>query len=145
MVCGRFVNGFIRNDWVLGFLYRSVSIGLIAGLQPIRLSDSSDAPTPLDSPPTNFNIPVATSSVSSNLPSPPPLNEYSPLNNPSTNQTPIFSNPFVLSSGNSSIENVDLGSTLGGHLGYRDPEKMRLAFEKCGLLLDESLVDSIVV
>ncbi|KAK9462553.1 uncharacterized protein V1516DRAFT_167304 [Lipomyces oligophaga] len=38
MVSGRFVNGFSRKDWVLGYLFRATSGGLgrIAGLAPIE-------------------------------------------------------------------------------------------------------------
>lgn len=37
-MAGRFVNGYIRNDWVLGWLFRITygGIGRIAGLQPIE-------------------------------------------------------------------------------------------------------------
>lgn len=37
VVHGRFVNGFARNDWILGYLYRATSGGLntVAGLRPV--------------------------------------------------------------------------------------------------------------
>ncbi|PWW78786.1 DUF726-domain-containing protein [Tuber magnatum] len=37
VVSGRFVNGFARNDWILGYLFRATSggIGRVAGLAPI--------------------------------------------------------------------------------------------------------------
>ncbi|KAF9089870.1 hypothetical protein BGX27_002383 [Mortierella sp. AM989] len=36
-VAGEFVNGFLRNDWVLGFLFRATTggLGTVAGLRPI--------------------------------------------------------------------------------------------------------------
>ena len=36
-VSGRFVNGFARNDWILGYLFRATSggIGRVAGLAPV--------------------------------------------------------------------------------------------------------------
>ncbi|KAJ1960645.1 hypothetical protein H4R35_007528 [Dimargaris xerosporica] len=38
VVGGRFVNGYARNDWVLGFLYRytNLSRGVVAGLMPVE-------------------------------------------------------------------------------------------------------------
>lgn len=38
VVAGRFVNGYARSDWLLGFLFRASSAGLgnIAGLRPIK-------------------------------------------------------------------------------------------------------------
>jgi hypothetical protein len=37
VVAGRFVNGFARNDWILGYLFRATSGGLntVAGLRPV--------------------------------------------------------------------------------------------------------------
>ncbi|KAK9762528.1 hypothetical protein K7432_011650 [Basidiobolus ranarum] len=36
VVSGRFVNGYVKSDWVLGFLYRASAAGRpIAGLQPV--------------------------------------------------------------------------------------------------------------
>ncbi|CUS10187.1 unnamed protein product [Tuber aestivum] len=37
VVSGRFVNGFARNDWILGYLFRATSggIGRVAGLAPV--------------------------------------------------------------------------------------------------------------
>ncbi|KAF9362611.1 hypothetical protein BGX34_005822 [Mortierella sp. NVP85] len=37
-VAGEFVNGYLRNDWVLGFLFRATTGGLgsVAGLRPIK-------------------------------------------------------------------------------------------------------------
>ncbi|KAL1917793.1 uncharacterized protein VTP21DRAFT_3627 [Calcarisporiella thermophila] len=37
VVAGRFVNGYVRNDWVLGFLFRASTSGLnsVAGIRPI--------------------------------------------------------------------------------------------------------------
>jgi hypothetical protein len=37
IVAGRFVNGFARNDWILGYLFRATSGGLntVAGLRPV--------------------------------------------------------------------------------------------------------------
>ncbi|XP_075236400.1 transmembrane and coiled-coil domain-containing protein 4-like [Lycorma delicatula] len=41
VVAGRLVNGFCRTDWLLRFLYRTLSmpVGGVAGLQPIDLED----------------------------------------------------------------------------------------------------------
>lgn len=38
MVSGRFVNGYSRKDWILGYLFRATSGGLgkIAGLAPVE-------------------------------------------------------------------------------------------------------------
>ena len=38
VVAGRFVNGYKRNDWILGYLFRATStgIGRVAGLRPIE-------------------------------------------------------------------------------------------------------------
>src|SRR5579859_5433092 len=38
VVAGRFVNGYKRNDWILGYLFRATSTGLgrVAGLRPIE-------------------------------------------------------------------------------------------------------------
>lgn len=38
VVAGRFLNGFLRNDWILGYLFRATSGGLgrVAGLRPIE-------------------------------------------------------------------------------------------------------------
>ncbi|QSL64690.1 hypothetical protein MERGE_001992 [Pneumocystis wakefieldiae] len=38
VVAGRFINGYIKNDWILGYLFRITygGIGQIAGLQPIQ-------------------------------------------------------------------------------------------------------------
>ena len=38
MVAGRFVSGYKRNDWILGYLFRATSTGLggVAGLRPIE-------------------------------------------------------------------------------------------------------------
>ena len=38
VVAGRFVNGYKRNDWILGYLFRATStgVGRVAGLQPIE-------------------------------------------------------------------------------------------------------------
>jgi hypothetical protein len=38
VVAGRFVNGYKRNDWILGYLFRATStgIGQVAGLRPIE-------------------------------------------------------------------------------------------------------------
>ncbi|KAG0312587.1 hypothetical protein BGZ97_011061 [Linnemannia gamsii] len=37
-VAGDFVNGYLRNDWVLGFLFRATTggLGTVAGLRPIK-------------------------------------------------------------------------------------------------------------
>ncbi|KAF9378066.1 hypothetical protein CPC16_011483 [Podila verticillata] len=37
-VAGEFVNGYLRNDWVLGFLFRATTggLGTVAGLRPIK-------------------------------------------------------------------------------------------------------------
>ncbi|KAF8940849.1 hypothetical protein BGZ47_007583 [Haplosporangium gracile] len=37
-VAGNFVNGYLRNDWVLGFLFRATTggLGTVAGLRPIK-------------------------------------------------------------------------------------------------------------
>ena len=37
-IAGRFVNGYKRNDWILGYLFRATSTGLgrVAGLRPIE-------------------------------------------------------------------------------------------------------------
>ncbi|KAF9359067.1 hypothetical protein BGX26_000244 [Mortierella sp. AD094] len=37
-VAGEFVNGYLRNDWVLGFLFRATTggLGTVAGLRPIN-------------------------------------------------------------------------------------------------------------
>jgi hypothetical protein len=37
VVAGRFVNGFARNDWILGYLFRATSGGIntVAGLRPV--------------------------------------------------------------------------------------------------------------
>lgn len=37
-VAGRFINGFARNDWVLGYLFRATSggLGTVAGLRPVE-------------------------------------------------------------------------------------------------------------
>ncbi|KAJ1984200.1 hypothetical protein H4R34_000806 [Dimargaris verticillata] len=42
VVGGRFVNGYARNDWVLGFLYRytNLSRGVVAGLMPVEGASS---------------------------------------------------------------------------------------------------------
>ncbi|BFZ53576.1 hypothetical protein PYCC9005_000603 [Savitreella phatthalungensis] len=38
VVAGRFVNGFVRNDWILGYLFRATAggIGAVAGLRPVE-------------------------------------------------------------------------------------------------------------
>lgn len=38
VVAGRFVNGYVQNDWILGYLFRATSggIGRVAGLRPVE-------------------------------------------------------------------------------------------------------------
>lgn len=38
VVAGRFVNGYVKNDWILGYLFRATSggIGRVAGLRPVE-------------------------------------------------------------------------------------------------------------
>lgn len=38
IVAGRFINGYVQNDWILGYLFRATSggIGRVAGLRPVE-------------------------------------------------------------------------------------------------------------
>ena len=116
-VCAhRLVNGFSRNDWVLGFVYRAGTLlRTVAGLRPITASGKDDLQVVSSSTATSTPAPTDSSSSSPASPSPATTAETATVAPAPKTSTGAGAVPVPL---NAAIEN--LWEREGGREGKRE-------------------------